>query len=718
MKVVKIKQHDITDCGAACISSVCAFYGLKYPIAQIRQYAYTDKKGTNILGMIRAFEKLGFEAKGVRADFDALSMVAKPVVAHVIVKEVLQHFVVVYKVDKTKLTYMDPGDGMTHTVEHEDFRKMWTGVLVLVEPKETFVPEDKTTSNYKRFWRLFRPYKSALVQALFGAVIYSILGLTTSMYVGKITDYVLVDGNLNLLHMMSCMMILIIAMKIFVSFVKSVIVLKTGQCIDVSLILGYYKHLLTLPQQFFDTMRVGEITSRIGDAVKIRNFINNVVIDLLVNSMILVFTFVLMLFYSWELTLILVASVPFYCMLMFVYNRLNRKYQRDIMERSADLQAQLVESLESIATIKRFGIEDFMNVKTESRFVIMLKSIFNATKASLCISNGIQIVEQAVIIAVLWIGSTQVVSQDITPGTLMMFYSLVGYVTSPIASLISSNSTIQEALIASDRLFQIMDLECEECEDSKVELKSDMVGDITFDGVSFGYGSRRLIFEGLDLTIRKGTTTAIVGESGSGKTTLISILQKIYPIQSGKIKIGDYDLQNISNKSLRERISVVPQQVELFAGTIIENIALGEDEPDMKKIMDIVKALGLETFVDGLPQGLNTRVGEHGTSLSGGERQRLAFARAVYRNPDIILLDEATSALDTISENYVKFVTHKLASEGKTIIVIAHRLSTIKDSDTIIVLDKGKVCETGSHGQLLENRGVYYSLWNAQTGGM
>lgn len=718
MSAIRIKQHDITDCGAACIASVCAFYGLKYPIAKIRQYAYTDKKGTNILGMIDALGKLGLSAKGVNAEFGALKVVPKPTIAHVIVKDGLHHFVVIYKVSNTSLEYMDPGDGRMHETKHDDFKKIWTGILVLAEPKETFETGDKTTSNIKRFWQIFRPHRGALIQSLFGAIIVSILGLSTSIYVSKITDYVLVDGNVNLLNMMSIVMIAILLLKVFIGLTKNLITIKTGQCIDVALILGYYKHLLTLPQQFFDTMRVGEITSRLGDAVKIRNFINNVIVDFTVNIMILLFTVALMLIYSWKLTLILIAAAPFYGLLFFAFNRLNRKYQRKIMERGADLQAQLVESLESVSTIKRFSVENFMNVKTECHFVGMLRSIFTATKGGLYVNNGIELVEQAVVIAILWIGSSQVIDQSITPGTLMMFYSLVGYVTSPISSIISSNSTIQEAMIASDRLFQIMDLEREESDTNKITLTNDMIGDIHFDDVTFRYGSRKFVFENLNLTIQKGKTTGIVGESGSGKTTLISLLQNIYPIQRGKIKIGDYDISTINNRSLREKVSVVPQQVELFAGTVTENIALGESNPDMKRVVDVIKNLGLENFIDELPQGLNTRIGEHGTSLSGGERQRLAIARAVYRNSEIILFDEATSSLDSLSEKYVKQVTKQLASEGKTIVIIAHRLSTVMNADTIVAIDNGKVVEFGTHNELLAKKGVYSMLWNEQTQGV
>lgn len=714
-KDYKIKQHDITDCGAACLASVCAWYGLRFPVARIRQYAYTDQKGTNILGLIEAAGKLGLSAKGVRAQFEALVIVPKPTIAHVVVKEVLHHFVVIYKVSNSHVTYMDPADGRMHKLANEEFKKMWTGILVMLEPDEKFHTGNEKTGMAMKFLQLLMPHKSIMMQAMFGALVYSILGLSTSVYVGKITDYVLVDENVNLLNLMGVLMIVLLALRTFIGSMKSILALKTGQRIDAALILGYYKHLLTLPQQFFDTMRVGEIISRVNDAVKIRNFINNVSLDLVVNMMILVFSVSLMFVYSWQLALVTLISAPLFFIVFWGFNRLNRKYQRLIMESSADLEAQLVESVNSIATIKRFGIEDFANLKTENRFVQLLKNTFRSSYGAIIAGNGVQFISTGITVAVLWIGSLLVIDKSMTPGTLMLFYSLVGYVISPVSTLITSNQTIQDALIAADRLFQIMDLEREQCDaDNKVNLTSEMIGDIVFDNVSFRYGTRKQVFESLSLTVKKGETTAVIGESGSGKTTLISLLQHIYPVQKGEIRIGGYDISQISNKSLRNRVGTVPQQVELFAGTVVENIALGDFNPDMKRVMDIVGQLGLKEFIEGLPNGFHTHIGEHGASLSGGERQRLAIARALYKQPDILILDEATSSLDSISENYVKKTLADFASSGKTTIVIAHRLSTVKNADRIVVIDKGQLVETGNHKSLLASGGVYSRLWHEQ----
>ncbi|MCF0255818.1 peptidase domain-containing ABC transporter [Bacteroides heparinolyticus] len=711
-KNIKIKQHDITDCGAACLASICAHYGLQFPVARIRQYAFTDQKGTNVLGLIEAANKLGLSAKGVKARFEALKIVPKPTIAHVIVNQQLQHFIVIYKVEKEHIVYMDPADGRMHKVENYDFERMWTGVLVLMEPEETFKQGNQKTSMTKKFFSLLSPHKSVMIQAVFGALVYSLLGLSTSIYVGKITDYVLVDKNLNLLNLMSVAMLVILLLRTFIGAMKSILALKTGQRIDAALILGYYKHLLTLPQQFFDTMRVGEIISRVNDAVKIRNFINNVSLDLVVNIMILLFSVGLMFVYSWKLALITLASAPLFLLIFWSFNKLNKKYQRSIMESSADLESQLVESINSISTIKRFGIEEFANLKTETRFVHLLKNTFRSIYGSIMAQGGIQFVSTAITIAVLWVGSILVIDQELTPGTLMVFYSLIGYVISPIGALISSNQTIQDALIAADRLFQIMDLEREQDNDQKIALQPDMIGDISFENVSFRYGSRKEVFKELNLKIEQGKTTAVIGESGSGKTTLISLLQHIYPIQSGHIRIGDYDIAQIDNKSLRRRVGTVPQQIELFAGTIVENIAVGDLHPDMRRITDLIDQLGLRKFIERLPEGLNTFIGEHGASLSGGERQRIAIARALYKEPEILIFDEATSSLDTTAERYVKQTLEALAEQGKTVIIIAHRLTTVKDADHIVVLDKGQVVETGTHGELFKAGGIYSRLWN------
>jgi ATP-binding cassette subfamily B protein len=651
--------------------------------------------------------------KAVKGRFDSLSKIPLPSVAHVIVKEQLQHFVVIYKVTKSHVVVMDPGEGKMNEISNEVFQKMWTGVLILLIPNEEFKGGNLKQSSLKQFIILLRPHRTVMMQALFGAMVFSILGLATSIYVEKLVDYVLPDSNFNLLHLMSIIMIAILVLRTYIGAMKSILALKTGQKLDATLILGYYKHLLTLPQQFFDTMRVGEIISRVNDAVKIRYFINNVSLDLAVNLMILIFTMLLMFVYSYKLACIMLVCIPLFLIIYLIANRINKRLSRKIMVTSADLEAQLVESVNAIGTIKRFGIEQFANLKTEGRFVKLLQSTYSIGKNGISINAFSQFISGGITIAVLWAGSVFVIHQELTAGTLMSFYALIGYILTPITSLVGANQTIQDALIAADRLFQIMDLEREQDVEGKVVLTPDMIGNISFQHVSFRFGTRTQVFSDFTLVIPKGKTTAVIGESGSGKTTLISLLQNIYPIQQGRITIGNYDIKFIQNDSLRAMVSTVPQQVELFGGSVIENIALGEYNPDMQRIMDICAQLDIKNFIEQLPNAYNTHLGEHGMTLSGGERQRIAIARALYKNPQILIFDEATSSLDSNSELHVKETLRRFADNGKTVILIAHRLSTIKDADTIIVLRKGVVAEQGFHDQLYSLQGEYYQLWQA-----
>ena len=509
-------------------------------------------------------------------------------------------------------------------------------------------------------------------------------------------------------------MVVLLVIRTYIGYIKSLFATKIGQKIDATLILGYYKHLMKLPQQFFDTMRVGEIISRVNDAVKIRTFINDVSLEFIVNIMITVFTLIFMIFNSWKLTLVFLVAIKIFASIYFIFNKMNKRYLRKTMEDSADLEAQLVESINAVSTIKRFGLEGFSNLKTEIRFVRLLSTVYDSSMAALFSGTASMFVSGGVTIAVLWVGATQVINREITPGELMAFYALVGYLLSPITSLITMNRTMQDAVIATDRLFQIMDLEREESEENKIILSKEMIGNISFNNVSFRYGSRTQVFENFNLHIKIGRMTAIVGESGSGKTTLISLLQNIYPIQDGSISFGNYDLKHVGNQSLRELVSVVPQKIDLFAGTLIENIAVGDFEPDMKKIVDICQNLGITKFIENLPNGFYTLISEHGDSLSGGEKQRIAIARALYKSPEILILDEATSSLDSASEQYVQQTIQYLKEKNKTIIVIAHRLSTVMNADSIILLKEGKVEESGTHKELFDQKKEYYNLWVQQ----
>jgi ABC-type bacteriocin transporter len=715
MSKIEIKQHDFSDCGAACLASIAEHYNLSLPISRIRQYANTNQKGTTLLGLREASVKLGFLAKGINVSFEGLKDIPLPSIVHVIIKmdtHEFPHYMVIYKITDKYIQLMDPADGKTEKKKLSEFEKLFTGfALILIPDDDLFKEKNEKISNFKRISFLLKPHRYILIQAIIGAVLYTLLGFSVSIYIGKITDFVLVSGNKSLLNLMSIIVIGCLVLQIVYSVLKDVFILKTSQQIDSRLILGYYKHLFTMPQKFFDTMRIGEIMSRIGDAVKIRALINETALSISVNVLIVIFSFVFMFSFYWKLALIVSLIIPFYILIYFITNKLNKKVEREIMEKNALLESQLVESIKNIGTVKRLSLEDFSKIRTELKFIDLLKSIYKSGINGMFSRTSTDFVSRLFTIILLWVGTYYAIDGEITPGELFSFYSIIGYFTGPASQLIGTNQSIQNAMIAADRLFGIMDLDREEIE-SKISLTKNNFGDIHFKNVDFSYELGRYIFKDLNIIIKKGQFTAFVGESGSGKSTIASLIQNIYQPKEGKILIGEYDLSYISKNSINELITAVPQNVELFDGTIAFNIAIGNSDPDMQKIIDVSKKVGAYDFIEALPNGFNTYLGEFGANLSGGERQRIAFARALYKDPEVLILDEATSALDSDSELVIKKLIEDLSNDGKTIIVIAHRLQSIKKADVIYAFKKGEIIESGSHDELISKKDYYYKMWN------
>ncbi|RYY29996.1 MAG: peptidase domain-containing ABC transporter [Chitinophagaceae bacterium] len=710
-----VKQRDVTDCGAACLASVAAYYNLQVPVSRIRQYAGTDQKGTNVLGLIEAAEQLGLEARGAKGSAESLEKIPLPAILHLVVKNSYHHYVVVYKAGKKIITLMDPATGRIAKQSKPSFLEEWSGIVVLLEPGSEFKEGDKTVSNLNRFLRLVAPHKTMMIQALVGALVYTVLGLASSVYVQKIVDHVLADGNIRLLNLLSVVMVVLLLFQGVIGIMKSVFALQTGQRIDARLILGYYQHILHLPQRFFDTMRVGEIISRVNDAVKIRTFINDTAITLVVNVMIIIFSVLLMFMYYWKLALIMVTIIPVYFVLFLCSDYYSRTQQRRLMEDGAALETQLVESLNAAGTIKRFGIEKFTIINTGHRFYKLLKSIYKAGITALYIGHSSELITRLYTIALLWAGSYFVINRELSPGELLSFYALIGYLTAPAAALVGANRSIRDALIAADRLYEIIDLEAEVTVQRLIQLDTGKIGDIRFDDVAFRYGTRTTVFKALSLTIKAGESTAIVGESGSGKSTIAALLQRLYTVTSGSIHIGQQNINHVDTVSLRKLIAIVPQDIELFAGTILENIALGFASPDFGHAVEVSRITGLHDFVQGLPMHYHTVLSEQGVNLSGGQKQKLALARALYRDPAILILDEATSNLDSNSEIQVQEALDWFRAGGKTIIVIAHRLRTVRNCDRILVLEKGKLVETGTHRELMEASGNYARMWAKYT---
>lgn len=702
------------DCGAAALASVCMHYKLQIPIARVRQYANTDRKGTNMLGLVEASKKIGFAAKGVKASMAVLPEIHMPAIAHVLAQGKFPHYVVLYKWHAKYVQIMDPEVGELKKLTHAEFEKDWRGLLVVLSPDENFKQGIIGTSNRTKLLSLVKPSSGSIIQIIIGALIYTILGICISIYIGKITDFVIPNSNQNLMNLMSAAMLIIIAVQLIIGLFRNILSLKIGQILDAKLILGYYKQLLQLRQSFFDSMRVGEIISRVNDAVKIRAFINEIAVNFFINICIVIFSFLLMYSYNWKMAMVISSCIPFYGSLYLISNILNKKKVRAVMESSAELESQLVESITSMETIKQFGLEEYSNLKTEEKFISLLNSIYKVGVNNLSFNFAGDTFAKILTIVVFWLGTYYIFKNDLTPGELFSFYSLIGFFTGPIQSLVNSNRQIQEAAVAADRLFEIMDLEHDESQENKIILSPELMGDIRFEHVGFRYGSRAKVFEDISFTIPLNKITAIIGVSGSGKSTILGLLQKLYPVGTGKIFVGDCDLQNVSSNSLRQAISIVPQSIVLFAGNVLENITIGDPKPDVHKVIKICKQLRISDFIETLPNGYNTYIGENGSALSEGQKQRIGIARALYKKFDILLMDEATSSLDGFSDSYVQEIIRELKKEDKTIVIITHKLSSITHADQIIVLKDGKLIEEGTHEQLLESDGYYHSIWKNQ----
>lgn len=687
-----VRQRDNSDCGPACIASVLAWYGKKVPVAVVRHKAGTDRLGTSMMGMISALVSFGFEARGLQGSGEFLHKVPVPFIAHMELPGGLHHYVVVYGTRRGQFRIMDPAEGRIGRRARTLFCEQWSGKLIALVPGLGTEESDTLIipGNRARFISLMKPVWKPVLQALFSSVLYTILGLSGSLYLGKLTDHVFVTHNRGLLNIMSLAMLWISLLLIFLSVSRNLIMLKTGQVIDNQLILSYCRHLFSLPQRFFDRMKTGEIVSRINDAVKIRTFINDAAVGILVNLLILLFSLAIMFILHARLALIMLWLIPVYGSIYGLFNRINRRVERKVMEGMASLEDQFVESLQASAHIRQCNLEASTIGRTEGKLNSLLDRVYRSGINSITASGSTEAVNRIFTILLLWSGSSFIIEGTLTPGTLLTFYALTGYFTGPVSGLISANKTYQNAMIAADRLFEIFHIGKEE-EPGKPPFPRDRFGDIVLSGVSFAYGSRGNQVEEVDLTIESGKTTVLTGPSGSGKSTVAALVQHLYTVDQGIITINGCDTRSFSKESIRSLIGVVPQQINFLSGTILENIAPADPDPDIVLITGLLRDTGLLSLVESLPGGLNEELTANGLNLSGGERQRLALVRALYSDPALLILDEATSSLDPVSEVHVNRVLLGLRARSCTILLITHKASYASLADNLVEMDRGRI---------------------------
>ena len=717
MKYTCIKQHDITDCGAACLATVSRQYGFKTSITKIRQIAGTDKLGTNAYGMVKAAEQLGFTAKAVKGNQDAFfSEFPLPAVAHVVREGGLLHYVVIHKITKSKVVIADPAKGIIK-ISPEEFFKEWTGILILMVPAQTFKKGKETKNIFERFWGLLLPQKKLVFDVFLASMVITVLGILGAFYFQAIIDDILPAEITKTLTVLSIGVILLQLFSVLLSVMRSQLLIYLSQKLDIALLLGYYDHVLKLPMNFFGTRKVGEIISRFQDASAIRDVISNATLTVMIDTIMAVAGGLILFFKNKVLFAIALFMVIIYGVLVLIFNKPYKKANEKQMEDNAQLTSYLVESLNGIQTVKAFNGERIVRTETEFKFIKLLRSIFSLS----CLGNvqeGLKMLVEAVGgIVIIWVGAYSVIQGEMTIGSLITFNALLAYFLDPVKNLINLQPAMQTAMVASDRLGEILDLELEktEKENHKIAPESLRV-DIDIQGITFRYGTREPILEDFSMHINKGERIAIVGESGAGKTTIAKLLLNLYQYETGSITICDYAMPDIRLETLRDKIAYIPQETFLFSGTIMDNLTFGMDNPSMEEVIGCAKLARVHDFVNSLPLRYETHLDENGSNLSGGQRQRIAIARAMLKKPDILSLDEATSNLDAVTERAIQD-TIEAYSRGMTTIIIAHRLSTIRMCDRIYVMDKGRIVESGTHEELMQKQDVYYrGLYQAQVG--
>lgn len=713
-----IMQYDMTDCGAACLATVCKQYGLSTPITKIREAAGTDTEGTNVAGMLEAAEKLGFSAKGVKGEPEALlSEFPLPAIAHVIKEGGLMHYVVIHKITKEQVIIADPADGLV-TYKFEDFTRIWSGVLILLVPTSEFKKGKETKGLFERFLHLLKPQKGIVLQVFAASLLYTALGILGAFYMQFLLDDILPYNMSKTLNILSIGVLVLYTFQMLLSLFRSHLLLFLSQKLDIALLLGYYEHILKLPMNFFGTRRVGEIISRFQDAGHVRDAISGATLTIMIDTIMVIVGGIILYMQNALLFGITLVVALLYGVVVVSFNKTLKKGNKATMENNAQLTSYMVESLNGIQTVKVFNAEKKVGIETETKFIKLLRSIFKLSFTTNLQGFFKGLIELLGGVVILWIGANQVLQGDMSVGNLITYNSLLIYFLNPIKNLINLQPQLQTAMVAAERLGEILDLEIEngEEESRKMEPKH-LEGEISYKSVTFKYGQRQNVLEEIDLEIKPGERIALVGESGSGKTTLAKLLLNLYPLEEGEILIDNNNILDIKREVLRTKIAYVPQETFLFSGTIMENLALGLERISMEEIVEASKMAKAHDFINELPLRYETLLDENGANLSGGQRQRLAIARAILKKPNILILDEATSNLDSITEAAIESTIRQLSRPMSTII-IAHRLSTIKLCDRIYVLDKGRIVETGTHKELVSIGGRYASLWREQISGL
>ncbi|MBW4496667.1 MAG: peptidase domain-containing ABC transporter [Oscillatoria princeps RMCB-10] len=705
-----IEQQSSSDCGAACLASIGQYWGKRFSINFLRELAGVGRSGASLQSLAKAAESLGFQARPVRASLGKLEESDSPWIAH------WQgiHYIVVYRCKGNRILIGDPGEGK-RTLSREEFIANWTGYALLLEPTERLKEAESQKISLSRFASALTPYRSTIGQIIAASLLIQIFGVISPLFTQIILDKVVVNKSLVTLNVFALGLLLFGIWSIGLSATRQYLLDYFSNRFDLTLISGFISHTLSLPLKFFESRRVGDIITRVQENRKIQQFLIRQVVLAWLDMVMGVIYLGLMLYYNSRLTLLVLAMIPPIAILTLVATPFLRRVSKEIFNESAEQNSLLVEMLTGMSTVKAAAAERELRWRWEDRFTSALNAAFRGQK----LGNVLQVIGASIntlgSTALLWYGATLVIQDQLTIGQFVAFNMMIGKVISPVLGVVNLWNEMQEVFISVERLNDVFEATPEETPGKLMLILPRIQGEVRFENLTFRYSSdrERNTLENISFETHPGQTVAIVGRSGSGKSTLVSLLQGLYYAESGRILIDGHDIRLISPQSLRSQLGVVPQECFLFSGTILENITLYRSEFSLEQVTEVAKLAEAHAFIQDMPLGYNTKVGERGSLLSGGQRQRIAIARALLGDPRILVLDEATSSLDTESERRFQQNLERL-SRDRTTFIIAHRLSTVRNADSILVLDRGVLVERGSHNQLMALQGLYYHLAQQQ----
>jgi ATP-binding cassette subfamily B protein len=710
---------DAMDCGPSCLRMIAKFYGKSYSLQTLREKSYLSRDGVSMMGISEAAESIGFRTMGVSLTPEKLFSTAPlPLVVHW--KQ--NHFVVVYKVARDTVFVADPAFGLVKYSKAE-FLKNWIsvqqdgekkGLALMLETSPDFYAEEGEVvdkSSFRFLASYLKPHRKYIVQLILGMLLGSILQLLFPFLTQSIVDVGINNNDINFIYLILIAQLVLFISRMSVDFIRGWILLHLSTRMNISLISDFLIKLMKLPLGFFDIKLIGDILQRIGDHRRIEHFLTTSSLNIMFSLFNLVIFGIVLAVYSWKILLLFVFGSFLYFLWLSIFMRKRRELDFRRFSNLAENQSKLIQLIYGVQDIKLYHAERQKRWEWEN----IQGSLFKVNIKSLALTQyqeaGGVFINETKNILITFLAATSVIHGDMTLGMMLAVSYILGQLNSPIEQMINFMHVTQDAKISMERLGEIHKEENEEREDQEEMIIMPESKSLDIRNLSFQYEGphSRKVLDGVNLEIGAEGVTAIVGVSGSGKTTMVKLLLAFYPPVEGEIRVGDTNLQSLSQQLWRRRCGVVMQDGYIFADTIARNISLGDEYVDPDRLLEAVKMANIKEFIESLPVGYNTKVGTGGQSLSGGEKQRILIARAIYKQPEFLFIDEGTSSLDAENE---KVIIDNLQDffRGRTVVVVAHRLSTVKNADQIVVLDKGKVVEIGKHDELIAKKGNYYEL--------